>query len=1033
VNKTWPKRLGPGPGKLIFNAFLGGEMTVRKLRSSVFVFIFVAMLESAPITRAQSGLAAVAGVVTDTSGSVVAGTKIVLTNVASGDALTQTTGTDGRYTFPTVAPGTYRLTASSPTFSQKIISGLVLELDQHLNEPITLTPGSQTTTVEVTGEQSAVDTTAYDVGGVIAKAQIDSLPIQNRQYLNLAVLVPGTTQGANRTFYNNVQSGSGLYFYASGFYLDGVTNQQTEEGDPRQNIPMGAVSEFKTYTSSMPIELGWAMGGFTTVVTKSGTNQIHGEGFEYYRNTAMTALNQFEQATAAAAHSGSRPYKRNQWGGDIGGPILKNKMHYYGAYDGTELTSSFTMFVNGAAAADYTAPGLLGTFPAPGHDRLATARLDWDIKPNQQFFVRYAQEWNFVTRNGCNGSTTIGCYDGQIPRWAYVAGHTWEPTQHMVNDARFQYAYISYELGPWATPLPKKPSDLVNPTYTQNVSQAFSFPSFGYGHNYAAVGVETRYELVDTLTIVHGTHQLKLGGDVSYVPYVDASASNLNGEWFFKVDEPFTPPTSTFTPTFSTPPYQFTQSAVPLLYYLPSTQQAYFVGDTWKMRPNLTLNYGVRWERQSGSAFLDTYTPNPAKPTIPFEGNPHTRGDRRNFGPRLGFTYDPFNKGRDVIRGGFGIYYNFIETELSETEKLNFVNCSITLVTGSPAGYVLPYPNPYGGQSQTSFCSTAPPTVVILSPQLRNPYQYQYSLGYSRQLGADLSLSVDGIYSRGMRDYKVYDLNYPLLNGTPSISGARPYSAFTQIQQHASTGASEYKGLYLKLEKRMSHRYMYTLSYALSSGSDNNPHNVPVSYNAPQNDWGPAGIDQRHAIVGSASYMAPWHILVGGILTFRSALPYSVTTTVTTCQAPKSGQTLPAACNGVVNGGVLPTTALNANGTAQYVPGTTRDQGNRGLNFSALNTYTSQLTGYSLSPVNANNVTSTNYLDFDLRVSKSVFHRESMDVQVFGQAFNLFGRENYTTITTNPTLSTFGLATAANTVQPASDVQIGELGAKFTF
>jgi carboxypeptidase family protein len=1008
-------------------------MPAHKLCRSIFAAVVItALLFGVKIADAQTGNAVVTGIVTDASGSVVAGAIVTLTNSASGDALTNTTGTDGRYTFPTVAPGTYTLTVRAATFSVKAVAGIQLILDQHLTESVVLQPGSQTTTVSVTAETSAVDTTAYDVGGVIQQTQIDTLPIQNRQYLNLGALIPGTTQGANRTFYNNLQSGSGLYFYASGFYLDGVTNQQTEEGDPRQNIPMGAVAEFKTYTSSYPIELGWAMGGFTTVVTKSGTNKIHGEAFEYYRNTAMTALNQFQQATAAAEHTGNPPYKRNQFGGDMGGPILKNRMHYYGAYDGTELTSSYTMFVAGAAAADFTAPGLLGTFPAPGHDRLATARWDYDLTARQQLFFRWAQEWNLVTRNGCGPTTTIGCYDGQIPRYAYVGGHTWEPNTHMVNEARFQYAYISYELGPWDTPIPTKPGDLTNPTYTTNVGVGYSFPDFGYGHTYAAVGVETRWEFNDTLTIEHGTHQLKLGTDLSYVPYIDASASILNGEWIFSQDEVFNPA----NPNTLTSPHEFTQAAVPLLYYLPSMQQAYFIGDSWKAKTNLTFDYGLRWERQTGSPFLDTYTPNPAKPKIPFEGNPHARGDKRNFGPRLGFTYDPFKKGMDVIRGGAGIYYNFIETELSEAEKLNFVACPITLVNGSPAGYVLPYPSPaqYNGQSVTSFCSTAPPTVVILSPNLRNAYQYQYSLGYSRRISQNLSISADGLYSRGLRDYKIYDLNYPTLNGVPGIGGTRPYSTFTQIQQHASTGASEYKGLYLKLEKRLANRYMYSLSYALSSGLDNNPHSAPVSYVNPQSDWGPAAIDQRHAVVGSFSYLAPWKILVGGIFTFRSSLPFSVTTTTATCANPGAGLVLPTACNGVVGGGVLPSSALNADGTAQYVPGTKRDQLERNINTAAINLYRSQITGTSasgLEPVGS--VTSTNYMDFDLRVSKSLYHHDVMDVQVFGQAFNLFGRENYNAITTSPTSTSFGLATSAQTLQPASDVQIGEIGGKFIF
>jgi hypothetical protein len=956
-------------------------MTILKLR--IGVFIVVAILLGSGAMYPQSGQADVQGVVTDASGSLVAGAEIALINSDSGVKRTVTTGQDGRYSFPTVAPGHYALRATAATFSPKTISGLDIQLDNHINEPITLAVGSESQSVSVSGAVQAVDTTAYDVGGVISQSQIDSLPIQNRQYLNLALLIPGTSQDASRTFYNNVQAGGGEYFYANGFYLDGVTNQQTEEGDPRQNIPEGAVGEFKTYTASFPAELGWAMGGFTTVVTKSGTNSIHGEAFEYYRGQFLNADNQFTQATELADHVGSPVYNRNQYGFDIGGPILKDKLHYYGAFERTQQTTSYTLFVPGSAAADFSA--VTGTFRTPGHDQMLTLRLDDDLTRNQQMFVRYAQEWNLVSGNGCGGSNTIGCYDGQIPRRALVVGHTWEPTAKIVNEARFQYAYISYELGPYGTPVPTKPTDLIDPSYTKNVGVAYQFLDFGYGANYAAVGVETRWEGNDSVSIQKGTHSIKAGFDASYIPYIDASAYNLNGTFYFHNDQPFNPANTSNL----TNPYEFSQNAVPLLYYLPSTQASFFVEDSWKARPKLTINLGLRYDRQYGAPFLDTYTPNTTtEPVIPGEGNPHTRGDRNNFGPRVGISYDLFGKGLDVIRAGYGVYYNFIQTELSEAEKLNFVACPIAIV--APTGGSVGYPNPYGGQTVASYCHSSPPNVTILSPGLSNPYAHQFSLGYSHQFQNNLSLAADGLYDHGLRNYKVYDLNYP------SAAGIRPDIALNQIDQHASTGVSEYKAFYVKLDKSLSHHYMYSASYALSSGLDNNPQQPVTNYANPQADFGPAGTDRRHAIVLSGSLQLPWKILIGGIYTLRSAEPFSVYSNAT-----------------------------NADGTTQYVAGTTRDQGNRGISYAAINAYRATIPG--LNPVSAASVASTKYQDFDLRVSKSVFERESMKLEIIGQAFNLFGNENYTSITTAGNSASFGAPTSAGTVQ------IGELAAKFTF
>lgn len=1010
-------------------------MTVRKLSRSVFVVLAVFL--AAIVCRAQSGQADLQGIVKDSTGSVVVGADVALTNRDSGDKRAVKTASDGRYTFPTVAPGHYSITVSAQGFATQNITGLTVELDQHVIEDATLKAGGTNEVVEVTSTVPQVDTTSNDVGGLVTQAEIDDLPIQNRQYLALALLTPGTTQAASRTFYSNVESGGGgPYFYASGFSWDGVSNQQTEEGDPRQNIPEDAVGEFKTYTAQMPADLGWAMGGYTALVTKSGTNKVHGDVFEYYRNTGMTALNQFQAA--------STPYTRNQYGGSVGGPIFKNRTHYFGAYERTQANTSWTLAepAGSVAAKDYAT--LLGTHQSPSHDQLIVGRVDHDLTSKQQIFFRVSFEEQSTTGSGCGGTSTTGCYDGQYPRKAYVAGHTWEPKANMVNEARFQYAYISYELGPWDTPSPHTPEDFLNPSYAKNVTLSYTFPSFSYGHNYAADGVESRWQVNDALSVQLGAHSLKIGADVSYVPYTDASAINLNGTYSFNTDQPFDNTPATINALIPSTVSAFSQGAVPLLWYLPSAQQAYYVEDSWKIRPNLTLNFGLRYDLQRGSPFLDTYTPNPNKPIIPFEGDPHKRGDWNNIGPRFGFAYDPFNNGKNVLRGGYGVFYNFIQTELQEAEKLNFVACNISLASNSSS--TVPYPNPYGGQTVTSFCSSTSNTnVVILSPGLSNAYMHQFSLGYSRQLNNTLSISVDGLYDHGLRDYKIYDLNIPA--NYVGISIPRPDTQMNQIQQHASTGQSEYKGLFIKLDQRMSHNFMYTVGYTLASAADNHPESAPVNYAHPEWDWGPASVDQRNAFVASAAYQIPFiKVLVGGIFQYRSREPFSVTTTQitgdasTTAGQPNDGY------------GVLPYNP-NFNGTAQYVPGTTRDQGNRGINYAAINTYRGQLNdhapaaGYKAttyynachptSPtatpsclstnLEPSTVTSNRYKDFDLRISKTVFHHENMKLDIIGQAFNLFGTENYTTITTSPVSAAFG--------QPsqAGFVQIGELAAKFTF
>jgi len=351
-------------------------MTIRKLRLSVFIaWILCLGLGRA---YAQSGQADVQGIVTDPTGSIVAGATVALTNADSGNKRTVVTASDGRYSFPTIAPGTYSITVTAASFSIETVNGLVIQLDNHVIQNVTLHVGSATEAVTVTGSVPAVDTTAYDVGGIVDQAQINNLPIPNRQYLALALLTPGTTQDASRSFYSNVQSGGGIYFFSNGFSWDGVSNQQTEEGDPRQNVPEDAVGEFKTFTAQMPADLGWTMGGYTALVTKSGTNHIHGDVFEYYRGTFLNADNQFQKATEVAQGTGKAPYTRNQWGGSIGGPIFKNRTHYFGAFERTQQTTSWTLFEPAGSVAAKNYASLLGTFSAPAHDQLIVGRVDHD-------------------------------------------------------------------------------------------------------------------------------------------------------------------------------------------------------------------------------------------------------------------------------------------------------------------------------------------------------------------------------------------------------------------------------------------------------------------------------------------------------------------------------------------------------------------------------------------------------------------------------------------------------------------------------
>src|SRR5579885_1638201 len=256
-------------------------MSFGKWSISLLILVFCACLGLAQTSESE-----LSGAVKDPSGAPVAGAKVTAANQDTGVSRSITTDSDGRFRF-NVLPGRYSLAVEATGFKKETITDMVLTVGLHFEKDIALSVGNVQESVTVTGEVPPVDTTKGDVSGVVTQQQIDALPVNTRQTLNLALLMPGTTQDASRSFYNNVEIGGGGRFYANGFSVDGVTNTWAEQGEPRQNFPEGAVQEFRVNTNQFKAEQGLAMGGVVNVVTKSGTNAFHGEAFEYFRDSAL--------------------------------------------------------------------------------------------------------------------------------------------------------------------------------------------------------------------------------------------------------------------------------------------------------------------------------------------------------------------------------------------------------------------------------------------------------------------------------------------------------------------------------------------------------------------------------------------------------------------------------------------------------------------------------------------------------------------------------------------------------------------------
>lgn len=956
-------------------------MLSRKGLSFTSISLVIAALLLTSAAWAQVGDAEIAGAVTDPSSSPVPGAKITLTNQDTGVARTLTSGPDGRYQFTALAPGRYSLKAEANGFRTETLTDMVIQVSFHLEKNIPLTVGSVQEVVTVTTEVPPVDTSKGDVSGVVTQQQIDLLPVNTRQTLNLALLMPGTTQDASRTFYNNVEIGGGSRFYANGFTVDGVTNTWAEQGEPRQNFPQGAIQEFRVNTNQFKAEQGLAMGGVINMVTKSGTNNFHGEAFEYWRNSALNNDNKFTHAALLQlGQTGKAPFNRNQFGGDLGGPILKNRTHFYAAYERTQIDDSFTIF---AAASHQFYSANEGVFNKPSHDQMLSVRVDHQISNNQHVFARYAQEWNLQTWQGCGNSAESNCYDGLIPRHAFVAGHTWTPRPNIVNEFRFQYAYSSYQLGPSGEPiftdLGKYP-----PSRLAQLQTVYVFPSFRYGQGYGELGIEKRWEAKDDINYIIGKHDIKFGFDYSHIPFADDTVINYQGTWNFATDQLFNPKDPSTIANLKNPT-QFTAALPPQTTSVPVSQYSFYIQDDWRVAQRLTLNLGLRWDREIGS-YNEDVNPNSFPVPIPFIGDPGKRGQTHNFGPRFGLAWDVGGNGKDVVRAGFGLYYNNIQTLLNFPENRNISQCNV-LIT-NPA-----YPNPYGGQSPTSFCSSAPPTVTVLDQHFSMPYSEQFTAGYSREITHDFSIHLDGVYMHTLKDWLTVDMNYP------NAAGVRPLPSFGRILDHKPISQYKYKGMYIRAEKRFAQRYQFLVSYTLSSNLDNNPQAQVTNQNNYNLDWGPANIDRRNAVVAGGFVQAPWKITVGAFWQVRSALPFSAFSTV------------------------------QFDGLTQYIPGLTRNLGNRDNSqvLAAVNAWRASLAN-PLAPLSASQIDSSRFNSFDLKLSRPLFVRENRRLEAIGQAFNLFGVTNLTGgQTTSGSSPNFGR------ILGASNLQQAELAVRYVF
>ena len=920
--------------------------------------LFAALLVGLAVTAAAQE-AGVYGTVTDATGDALPGVTITVTNAETGFQRTVTSGANGQYQAPSLPVGTYSVMASLEGFQTLTNEGLRLQVAQQVTLNISLELAGVEEAVTVTAAAPLIESRQADFSTIITEEQVDALPMQGRKWLDLATLSPATSQDAIRgVYYNNVNIGAGVTFYSNGFYVDGVSNNWQQQGEPRQDFPQEGIAEFKVQAFNASADFGFAQGGYLNVVTKSGTNNLSGSAFEFFRTKGLNSKTVLQDEKPE--------FSRHQFGGSLGGPIVEDKAHFYTSVEYTDESSFFTVNTGGAFPAEE------GTFEKPDWNLMGFGKLDYAINDDHRLFVRYAHHNNELTHRGSGGIRAASSgFSFGAPRHSLVLGETWFLSPNTFNDFRVQVAHATY-IG-WPPGQAKWSDSGEFPPERVDVGTLINRPSLRTGSQSAFLGPELHIQIKNDISHYVGSHELKLGVDLTWIDW-EPDNVGIAQQFWFSTDAPFNPNDP------STYPDRFSQRLLPRYDDFENTEHSLYISDTWTVSDRLTLNLGLRYDLQTGvwnENLLEETVPEilvrdrvvrPAgrlDPSLfPFYDN-STRGDRDNFGPRLGFVWDPTGTGRQSIRAAWGVFYNRYRANGAPRAERNPEDLLVVIQNPS-------YPDPYEGQDPFEVARSQR-NYSIQGNENRTPYTRQYSLGYSRQIGDDLSVSLDGIAADGFNQHTQIDFNYPLAAG-----GDRPHAGIGRVTDGITDGELKYRAFSARVTKRLANRWQMLGSYTLADVQADSE-TFPADHFNRGSDYGHVPADRRHRFTVSGIAMLPGGVNLSGIIRYQSSLPFNVT----------AGRDL----NGDGIGGDRP-------------PGINLRDGCRDLDLGAASGYR---TANGLSPVSS--VECPAYATVDVLASKEFRFGDNAYVETIFQVFNLLNRANYFPPNGNLRSGTFGEST----------------------
>jgi hypothetical protein len=1022
-------------------------MNIRRLWSAILCMLI-------PICICQFALSqsitdgAIAGTVVDPTGYAVGACHVALHNLLTNAQSELTANGQGYFRATALQPGQYSVTITAPGFSTYVVQSVTVQVGAITELTPILRAGATSESVNVSGATPMEDVESPAIASYVGQVSISNLPINGRRWSDFVILTPGAIKDSGGQGLTSFRGTSSLLNNIS---IDGADNNQALFSEERgRSLRVGystaqaAVEEFQVNTSNYSAEYGRSAGGVVNTITKSGTNQYHGELYFFDRDNNWGATNPFTKLTSVVnGVYTSNSYKPKDWrkqtGIAIGGPILHNRLFFFYSFDyyfhnfpGVAVAGNPANFFaaptsaqvailaqrlnigTAAALQNYNngltgLASLLGPSPRSGEQYINFPKLDWQInQANRATFEVNRMRWDFpggVVGTAPTNTSSIqeSGNDYSKVTWG-VARLSTILSPSTYNWVLFQYGRdFEYEYS--KTPSPYE-AGIINPQLNQPPTvSVFGGSGFSFGTSFLlprnAYPDEHRTQVADTVTLERGRHTIAVGFDYNHVndytntlisspgQYTYSNVLNYLSDYYTYKSGLGGSCNASGTGAGAYPCYSaFSQATGPKTFSLSSNDYAVFINDDLKLRPNLTITAGIRYEYEQNAGPIASLN----NPGLPQTNNiPH---DWNNFGPRIGFSYKPLKTATFTIRGGYGLYYGRVINGLigvvregtgAATSQTSFTY--VPTVAGAPT-----FPNVF-----TTSPSTGLHTAYFLQKNLQNPQVHQLDLAVEQQVGWGSVFSLSYLGSLGRELSSSFDTNIDTVNTTPitynivdphgvgpihtasystTFYSKRLNPSYGQIDELCSCVNSSYNALVAEIRHAMNHHLQfdanYTWSHALDYGQNGQTGTLSNQVLNPQNihsEYGNSLFNTPQRLVASAVIEAPWHVdgwkgrLLDGftlapILQAQSGFQYTLQTVGTPNVVTSTGAII-SALGGTING---------SNGA------------NR-IDVVGRNTYRTPGT-----------------INLDLRLAKTIPIHEGVSVELLADAFNLANHQNVTAV-----------------------------------